>query len=146
MVRWRRRTRNQIYIVTLQQKCSPQDPVYRELTCPNSPTRGISRLAERGIPVEHYINLGYDDGLLEFEDRRRSVEARRLIAPYAAYCSRFDPGRRDQRGTIGPPDSRVPSCGRGSRLVADCFSKVRLCKRASQIDIPDYLFMTALGR
>lgn len=34
----------------------------------------LAALAELGIPEENYINLGYDDGLLEFADRLEVVE------------------------------------------------------------------------
>lgn len=33
----------------------------------------LAALAELGIPADHYINLGYDDGLLEFEDQKEIV-------------------------------------------------------------------------
>ena len=31
----------------------------------------IDAMAELGIPADHYINLGYDDELIEFENRER---------------------------------------------------------------------------
>ena len=34
----------------------------------------LAALKELGIRRDHYINLGYDDGLLEFEDRKAVVE------------------------------------------------------------------------
>jgi LmbE family N-acetylglucosaminyl deacetylase len=33
----------------------------------------LAALAEIGIPEDHYINLGYDDGLLEFQDKQEVV-------------------------------------------------------------------------
>jgi LmbE family N-acetylglucosaminyl deacetylase len=59
----------------------------------------LAALAELGVPAEHYINLGYDDGLLEFEDRKAVVEKLvrliRTIRPDVLFA--FDPGRRYQR-------------------------------------------------
>jgi len=34
----------------------------------------LAALAEIGVPADHYINLGYDDGLLEFQDKQEVVE------------------------------------------------------------------------
>jgi LmbE family N-acetylglucosaminyl deacetylase len=43
----------------------------------------LAALAEIGIPEDHYINLGYDDGLLEFEDQKEVVgKLVRLIRTY----------------------------------------------------------------
>jgi LmbE family N-acetylglucosaminyl deacetylase len=59
----------------------------------------LAALVELGIPAEHYINLGYDDGLLEFEDRKavveRLVRSIRTIRPDVLFA--FDPGKRYQR-------------------------------------------------
>src|SRR5712672_2408931 len=76
---------------TLAMLQAPGNPIYAvTLTTGNVGTRdpSLSRtqlaeirrqeelgaLAELGIPLKHYINLGYDDGLLEFEDRKVVVE------------------------------------------------------------------------
>jgi len=43
----------------------------------------LAALAELGIPEDHYINLGYDDGLLEFEDEKEVVgKLVRIIRTY----------------------------------------------------------------
>ena len=59
----------------------------------------IDALAVLGIPADHYINLGYDDGLLEFDDRKevvgRLVRQIRKIRPDALFA--FDPGHGYQR-------------------------------------------------
>ncbi len=34
----------------------------------------LAALKEIGVPEDHYINLGYDDGLLEFENHKQIVE------------------------------------------------------------------------
>lgn len=56
-------------------------------------------LATMGIPTDHYINLGYDDGLLEYQDRMevvsRLVEVIRRIQPDVLFA--FDPGKGGQR-------------------------------------------------
>ncbi|MDZ7719474.1 MAG: PIG-L deacetylase family protein [Balneolaceae bacterium] len=54
----------------------------------------IRALNEIGIPEENYINLGYNDGMLEFADReevvRRLVKWYREIKPDVLFA--FDPG------------------------------------------------------
>lgn len=54
----------------------------------------IEALAELGIPEDHYINLGYTDGMLEFADReevvKRMVRWIRKLKPDVLMA--FDPG------------------------------------------------------
>src|SRR5437899_12475289 len=66
---------NQIYIVTLTTgNVGTQDPnLSRTQLAQIRRQEELAALAELGIPGEHYINLGYDDGLLEFEDRKAIV-------------------------------------------------------------------------
>jgi LmbE family N-acetylglucosaminyl deacetylase len=56
-------------------------------------------LRAMGLPVENYINLGYDDGLLEFADRKevvaQIVRLIRKIRPDVLFS--FDPGKGGQR-------------------------------------------------
>jgi LmbE family N-acetylglucosaminyl deacetylase len=56
-------------------------------------------LAAMGIPVDHYINLGYDDGMLEYENRKevvaRLVRLIRRLRPDVIFA--FDPGKDEQR-------------------------------------------------
>lgn len=59
----------------------------------------IAALAELGIPADHYINLGYVDGLVEFADRKEVVKQLvrliRKIRPDLLFA--FDPGKGGQR-------------------------------------------------
>src|SRR5207249_10923319 len=59
----------------------------------------LAALAELGIPGDHYINLGYDDGLLEFEDRKAVVENLvrwiRKLRPDVLFA--WDPSKNYQR-------------------------------------------------
>src|SRR5882762_9366303 len=93
--------RNQIYIVTLTTgNVGTQDPnLSRTQLAQIRRQEELAALAELGIPGEHYINLGYDDGLLEFEDRKAVVEKLvrliRTIRPDVLFA--FDPGKRYQR-------------------------------------------------
>jgi LmbE family N-acetylglucosaminyl deacetylase len=93
--------RNQIYIVTLTTgNVGTQDPnLSRTQLAQIRRQEELAALAEIGIPREHYINLGYDDGLLEFEDRKAVVERLvrliRTIRPDVLFA--FDPGKRYQR-------------------------------------------------
>ena len=92
---------NQIYIVTLTTgNVGTQDPdLSRTQLAEIRRQEELGALAELGIPGEHYINLGYDDGLLEFEDRKAVVEKLvrliRKIRPDVLFA--FDPGKRYQR-------------------------------------------------
>jgi len=56
-------------------------------------------LATMGIPTDHYINLGYDDGMLEYEDTKevvmKLVRLIRDIRPDVLFA--FDPGKGGQR-------------------------------------------------
>ncbi len=56
-------------------------------------------LATMGIPTDHYINLGYDDGMLEYEDTKevvmKLVRLIRKIRPDVLFT--FDPGKGGQR-------------------------------------------------
>jgi LmbE family N-acetylglucosaminyl deacetylase len=56
-------------------------------------------LATMGIPTDHYINLGYDDGMLEYEDKKevvmKLVRLIRTIRPDVLFA--FDPGKGEQR-------------------------------------------------
>jgi len=92
---------NQIYIVTLTTgNVGTQDPALsRTQLAEIRRQEELAALMELGIPGEHYINLGYDDGLLEFEDRKAVVEKLvrliRTIRPDVLFA--FDPGKRYQR-------------------------------------------------
>ncbi len=92
---------NQIHIVTLTTgNVGTQDPnLSRTQLAQIRRQEELAALAELGIPGEHYINLGYDDGLLEFEDRKAVVERLvrliRTIRPDVLLA--FDPGKRYQR-------------------------------------------------
>ncbi len=56
-------------------------------------------LAAMGIPGDHYINFGYDDGLLEYENTKevvaRLVRLIRRLRPDVIFA--FDPGKGGQR-------------------------------------------------
>ena len=92
---------NQIYVVTLTTgNVGTQDPSLSRTQLAEIRRREeLAALAELGVPGEHYINLGYDDGLLEFEDRKAVVERLvrliRTIRPDVLFA--FDPGKRYQR-------------------------------------------------
>ena len=92
---------NQIHIVTLTTgNVGTQDSnLSRTQLAQIRRQEELAALAELGIPGEHYINLGYDDGLLEFEDRKAVVENLvrliRKLRPDVLLA--FDPGKRYQR-------------------------------------------------
>ena len=92
---------NEIWIITLTTgNVGTQDPnLSRDQLAEIRRKEEIAALGVLGIPEDHYVNLGYDDGLLEFEDRKSIVEKLvrwiRRIRPDTLFA--FDPGRGYQR-------------------------------------------------
>ena len=92
---------NQVYIVTLTTgNVGTQDPsLSRTQLAQIRRQEELAALAELGIPGDHYLNLGYDDGLLEFEDRKAVVENLvrliRKMRPDVLFA--WDPGKNYQR-------------------------------------------------
>jgi LmbE family N-acetylglucosaminyl deacetylase len=92
---------NQVYIVTLTTgNVGTQDPnLSRTQLAEIRRKEELAALAELGIPGDHYINLGYDDGMLEFEDRKAVVENLvrwiRKLRPDVLMA--WDPGKNYQR-------------------------------------------------
>jgi LmbE family N-acetylglucosaminyl deacetylase len=92
--------RNQVYVLTLTTgNVGTQDPnLSRTQLAQIRRREELAALAELGIPGEHYINLGYDDGLLEFEDRKAVVENLvrwiRKLRPDVLFA--WDPGKNYQ--------------------------------------------------
>jgi len=92
---------NQVYVVTLTTgNVGTQDPnLSRMQLAQIRRHEELAALAELGIPGDHYINLGYDDGLLEFEDRKAVVENLvrwiRKLRPDVLMA--WDPGKNYQR-------------------------------------------------
>jgi len=92
---------NQIYIVTLTTgNVGTQDRNLSRTQLGQIRRREeLAAMGELGIPAEHYINLGYDDGLLEFEDRKAVVEDLvrwiRKLRPDVLFA--WDPGKNYQR-------------------------------------------------
>jgi LmbE family N-acetylglucosaminyl deacetylase len=92
---------NQVYVVTLTTgNVGTQDPkLSRTQLAEIRRQEELAALKELGIPGEHYINLGYDDGMLEFEDRKAVVEDLvrwiRKLRPDVLFA--WDPGKNYQR-------------------------------------------------
>jgi LmbE family N-acetylglucosaminyl deacetylase len=92
---------NQVYVLTLTTgNVGTQDPnLSRTQLAQIRRQEELAALAELGIPGGHYINLGYDDGLLEFEDRKAVVENIvrwiRKLRPDVLFA--WDPGKNYQR-------------------------------------------------
>jgi LmbE family N-acetylglucosaminyl deacetylase len=92
---------NQVYVVTLTTgNVGTQDPnLSRTQLAQIRRQEELVALGELGIPGEHYINLGYDDGLLEFEDRKAVVEnlVRLIRKMRPDVLMAWDPGKNYQR-------------------------------------------------
>src|SRR5215813_2162343 len=92
---------NQVYVLTLTTgNVGTQDPnLSRTQLAQIRRQEELAALGELGIPGDHYINLGYDDGLLEFEDRKAVVENLvrwiRKLRPDVLFA--WDPGKNYQR-------------------------------------------------
>jgi LmbE family N-acetylglucosaminyl deacetylase len=92
---------NQVYVVTLTTgNVGTQDPDLSRMQMAEIRRKEeIAALGELGIPADHYINLGYDDGLLEFEDRKAVVEnlVRQIRKLRPDVLMAWDPGKNYQR-------------------------------------------------
>jgi LmbE family N-acetylglucosaminyl deacetylase len=116
---------NQVYVVTLTTgNVGTQDPKLTRLQLGKiRRDEELAALKDLGIPEDHYINLGYDDGMLEFEDRKAVVENLvfwiRKLRPDVLLA--WDPGKVYQRWHKA--DHRA-----ASYLAADAWM------------IPEYLF------
>jgi LmbE family N-acetylglucosaminyl deacetylase len=92
---------NQVYVVTLTTgNVGTQDPnLTRTQLAQIRGQEELAALGELGIPGDHYINLGYDDGLLEFEDRKAVVEnlVRLIRKMRPDVLLAWDPGKNYQR-------------------------------------------------
>jgi len=92
---------NQVYVLTLTTgNVGTQDPkLSRRQLADIRRQEELAALKDLGIPGDHYINLGYDDGLLEFEDRKAVVENLvrwiRKLHPDVLFA--WDPGKVYQR-------------------------------------------------
>jgi LmbE family N-acetylglucosaminyl deacetylase len=92
---------NQVFVVTLTTgNVGTQDPKLSRMQMAEiRRNEEIAALGELGIPKDHYINLGYDDGLLEFEDRKAVVEnlVRWIRKLRPSVLMAWDPGKNYQR-------------------------------------------------
>ena len=92
---------NNIYIAILTTgNVGTQDPDLSMVDLANIRLKEeLGALEELGIPGDNYINLGYDDGLLEFENKKevvaKLVRLIRKIKPDVLFA--FDPGKGGQR-------------------------------------------------
>src|SRR6516165_8719697 len=92
---------NQVYVITLTTgNVGTQDPKLSRLQLVEIRRQEeLAALKDLGIPGDHYINLGYDDGLLEFEDRKAVIENLvrwiRKLRPDVLFA--WDPGKVYQR-------------------------------------------------
>jgi LmbE family N-acetylglucosaminyl deacetylase len=92
---------NQVYVLTLTTgNVGTQDPNLSRLQLGEIRRQEeLAALKDLGIPADHYINLGYDDGMLEFEDRKAVVENLvywiRKLRPDVLFA--WDPGKVYQR-------------------------------------------------
>src|SRR5215470_6495399 len=92
---------NQVYVVTLTTgNVGTQDPdLSRTQLAQIRRQEELGALAELGIRGDRYINLGYDDGLLEFEDRKAVVEnlVRWIRKPRPDVLVAWRPTKNNQR-------------------------------------------------
>jgi hypothetical protein len=118
---------NQIYIVTLTTgNVGTQEPnLSRTQLGQIRRQEELAAMGELGIPAEHYINLGYDDGLLEFEDRKAVVEnlvrwitefVEKKINAGAKYVSQFGPGWKNYKPNLSEAELKQMKDGVRNRI------------------------------
>lgn len=92
---------NEVYIAILTTgNVGTQDPDLSMVDLANIRKKEEqAALAAMGIPVDHYTNFGYDDGLLEYENKKevvaKLVRLIRQVRPDVLFA--FDPGKGAQR-------------------------------------------------
>jgi LmbE family N-acetylglucosaminyl deacetylase len=92
---------NEVYIAILTTgNVGTQDPDLSMVDLANiRKQEEQAALAAMGIPLDHYINFGYDDGLLEYENKKevvaKLVRLIRQVRPDVLFA--FDPGKGEQR-------------------------------------------------
>ena len=92
---------NEVYIAILTTgNVGTQDPELSMVDLANiRKQEEQAALAAMGIPLDHYTNFGYDDGLLEFENKKevvaKLVRHIRQLQPDVLFL--FDPGKGAQR-------------------------------------------------
>src|SRR5256884_6659257 len=79
---------NQVYVVTLTTgNVGTQDPNLSRMQLAQIRRKEeLAALAELGIPGDHYINLGYDDGLLELDRKSTRLNSSHGYISYAVFC------------------------------------------------------------
>jgi LmbE family N-acetylglucosaminyl deacetylase len=92
---------NEVYIAILTTgNVGTQDPDLSMVDLANIRKKEEEAALEvMGIPADHYINFGYDDGLLEYENKKevvaKLVRLIRQVRPDVLFA--FDPGKGAQR-------------------------------------------------
>ena len=92
---------NEVYIAILTTgNVGTQDPDLSMIDLANIRKREEQAALEAvGIPLDHYTNFGYDDGLLEYENKKevvaKLVRLIRQVRPDVLFA--FDPGKGEQR-------------------------------------------------
>jgi LmbE family N-acetylglucosaminyl deacetylase len=92
---------NQVYIVILTSgNVGTQDPQISMTDLARIRKKEeIDALAELGIPADHYINMGYNDGMLELQDKEEIMT--RLVRQIRKYkpdvLMAYDPGKGKMR-------------------------------------------------
>jgi len=92
---------NEVYIAILTTgNVGTQDPELSMVDLANiRKQEEQAALAAVGIPLDHYTNFGYDDGLLEYENKKevvaKLVRLIRQVRPDVLFA--FDPGKGEQR-------------------------------------------------
>jgi LmbE family N-acetylglucosaminyl deacetylase len=92
---------NEVYIAILTTgNVGTQDPDLSMVDLANiRKQEEQAALAAMGIPLDHYTNFGYDDGLLEYENKKevvaKLVRLIRQVRPDVLFA--FDPGKGAQR-------------------------------------------------
>ena len=92
---------NQVYVVILTSgNVGTQDPQISMTDLARIRKKEeIDALAELGIPADHYINMGYNDGMLELQDKEEIMT--RLVRQIRKYkpdvLMAYDPGKGKMR-------------------------------------------------
>ena len=137
---------NQVYVVLLTTgNVGTQDPKLSRFELAKIRRQEeLAALAELGIPGDHYTNLGYDDGLLEFADKLevvgKLVRLIRTIRPDVLFAFDSGPGYRRWHKTDHRAASYLAADATRAAMWRLLFEGQIIHEELKAYQIPEFMF------
>ncbi|MDA2925084.1 PIG-L family deacetylase [Acidobacteria bacterium AH-259-L09] len=137
---------NQVYVVLLTTgNVGTQDPKLSRFELATIRRQEeLAALAELGIPGDHYTNLGYDDGLLEFADKLevvgKLVRLIRTIRPDVLFAFDSGPGYRRWHKTDHRAASYLAADATRAAMWRLLFEAQIIHEGLKAYQIPEFMF------